>query len=219
MNRSESIVKLAKALVKMQSEMEGAAKSSENPFFKSKYADLESCWKAVKEPLTNNGLAVTQLVGEYIDGIQSLETILMHESGEFISGVASIPVGKKDAHGMGSACSYLRRYGMCAVLGLIQQDDDGNLALDPKKVVKKNKQHLPNTGALDDLPLQDKEKAKEVAMVMVEAHKEGDVEKARAVFYDATLTNELRCGIWELLQPNSKVRSAVKDLQNNRKTN
>ena len=60
MNHSQSIAALASALAKAQSEISGAVKDSANPFFKSKYADLESVWSACRKPLTSNGLSVVQ---------------------------------------------------------------------------------------------------------------------------------------------------------------
>ncbi len=60
--RSESIAELAKALAKAQGEMKGALRDSQNPYFKSTYADLASVWDAIKEPFTKNGLSFVQAV-------------------------------------------------------------------------------------------------------------------------------------------------------------
>jgi len=143
MNKSESIQKLTVALIQLQREIKGAEKGSENPFYHSKYADLESCWKAVRPSLSNNGLALCQLVGEFdTNGSQGLETVLMHESGEWISGYASIPLAKKDPHGAGSGITYLRRYGLAAILGLLQVDDDANAAVNEPDDSKKERKKL-----------------------------------------------------------------------------
>ena len=136
--QSPTIGKLALALSKAQGELEGAAKDSENPFFKSKYADLESVWDACRDLLASNGLAVAQFPGTYsdLDKSMSLTTILTHASGEWINQEMSVPVTKPDAQGAGSALTYMRRYALAAVVGVVQADDDGNAASSPKPVVK-----------------------------------------------------------------------------------
>lgn len=138
MNQSESIANLAKALSTVQGKLTYAKKDSKNPFFKSNYADLESVWDACRDLLSNNGLAVTQFPGEYFDGTMSLTTIITHSSGEWISQIMSVPVTKPDAQGAGSALTYMRRYALAAVVGVVQADDDGNAASQPKSAVKLN---------------------------------------------------------------------------------
>ncbi len=127
MNKSETIGELAKALCKAQSEMSGAAKASNNPFFKSKYADLKEVIKAIKEPFANHGLSYVQFPIEE-GGRIGIETILMHESGEYLSNSFTVNLTKQDAQGAGSAITYCRRYGLQAVAGIPSEDDDGNIA-------------------------------------------------------------------------------------------
>ena len=127
MNKSESIAELAKALCKAQGEMSGAAKASNNPFFKSKYADLKEVIKAIKEPFANHGLSYVQFPIEE-GGRIGIETILMHESGEYLSNSFTVNLSKQDAQGAGSAITYCRRYGLQAVAGIPSEDDDGNNA-------------------------------------------------------------------------------------------
>ena len=136
MNHSESIAKLATALSIVQGKLTHAKKDSANPFFKSKYADLESVWDACRNLLAENGLAVMQFPGEFVDGTMSLNTVLTHSSGEYMSYLMSVPVTKPDAQGAGSALTYMRRYALAAVVGVVQADDDGNAASSPKLVVK-----------------------------------------------------------------------------------
>jgi hypothetical protein len=138
MQQSESIANLAKALSIVQGKLTYAVKDSANPFFKSKYADLESVWDACRSLLAENGLAVMQFPGLYseLDKSMSLTTILSHASGEWISQEMSVPVTKPDAQGAGSALTYMRRYALAAVVGVVQADDDGNAASSPKPVVK-----------------------------------------------------------------------------------
>jgi hypothetical protein len=215
MEKSESIVKLSKALVKMQSEMGAASKSSDNPFFKSKYADLASVKEATRLPLLNNGLTITQFVGEYVAGVMSLETIILHESGEYMSRVASIPIAKADCHAATAGVTYLRRTSIAAVCNLMQEDDDGNAAADPKKRGKGA--HSPIQDSLKELSTSELAKANSVSILMTKAHRDGNVEEARRLFYDNGLINEVKSGIWELLQSNSKCRSAVSALQTTRR--
>lgn len=127
MNKSEKIAELGKALVKAQSEIRGAIKDSNNPFFKSKYADLESCWEAIRDPLTRNGLSVVQTF-DVVDGHSVLETTLIHVSGEWMSGRLILSPVKQDPQSVGSAITYARRYALAAIVGLIQIDDDGEAA-------------------------------------------------------------------------------------------
>ena len=138
MNQSESIANLSKALSIVQGKLTYAVKDSANPFFKSKYADLESVWDACRSLLAENGLCVMQFPGTYsdLDKSMSLTTILSHASGEWIGQEMSVPVTKPDAQGAGSCLTYMRRYALAAVVGVVQADDDGNAASSPKPVVK-----------------------------------------------------------------------------------
>ena len=138
MLQSESIANLAKALASVQADLTYAKKDSKNPFFKSNYADLESVWEACRGLLSFNGLSVSQFPGTYsdLDKSMSLTTILMHESGEWISQEMSVPVSKVDAQGAGSAITYMRRYALAAVVGVVQADDDGNAASQPNGLPK-----------------------------------------------------------------------------------
>lgn len=126
--QSESIGKLAEALSKAQAEMSGAKKDASNPFFKSKYADLEAVWEACRKPLTDNGLAVVQTL-QQSDKCVVIKTTLMHSSGEWIDSELSLMPAKADAQGIGSAISYGRRYSLAAMVGIYQTDDDGEVAV------------------------------------------------------------------------------------------
>lgn len=126
--QSESITDLAKALSKAQSEITGAVKGSDNPFFKSAYANLESVWEAVRGPITRNELSITQIIGVMDNGAPTLITQLMHGSGQWIRGYHVLIPTKYDPQSMGSAITYARRYGLAAILSVPQIDDDGNAA-------------------------------------------------------------------------------------------
>jgi hypothetical protein len=129
MNRSDSIVKIAAALVKAQSAMGNAIKDAKNPFFKSKYADLNSIREAVLPVMNANGISVLQPT-VHIDGKSFVETILLHESGEFISSLTEVIVAKaNDAQQQGSGISYARRYGLQSLANIGADDDDGEQAV------------------------------------------------------------------------------------------
>ena len=130
---SESKSTIFTALVAAQGEMTNPKKNADNPFFKSKYADLTECWKACASALQNNGLAVIQTVEE-----DRLITRLIHESGQELKD-GGIPLlgytnARNPAQAFGSAITYARRYGLSALLGLCPEDNDGNsLVADTKK--------------------------------------------------------------------------------------
>ena len=105
--KSSKIDKLAGALAKAQSEMGGVAKGKVNPFYKSNYADINSCIEACMPALNKHGLSISQgnrfcnTSGYYIT------TMLMHESGQWLRSEIRIPLtNKKDAQEIGSACTY-----------------------------------------------------------------------------------------------------------------
>lgn len=160
MNKSESIVNIALALNKFQAVIEGAKKSTDNKFYNTKYADLAEVWKTIREPLTANGLSVVQLPCQAYDVRYSekstsditrengtaeknftekekvvlhisVETVLLHESGEWISSVMPVPIVNHNPQAIGSAITYARRYGLTAILGIHQEDDDANEDVKP----------------------------------------------------------------------------------------
>lgn len=119
---------IATAMVKAQKEFGPALKSSTNPYFTSKYADLAACVEAVIDALNNNGIALIQKCHESDTGV-NVETLLLHESGESLScGVLHVPASKQDPQGYGSALTYARRYSLMAACGIAPEDDDGNAA-------------------------------------------------------------------------------------------
>jgi len=137
--KAPTIGNLAAALAKAQAKISGVLKSTDNPFFKSKYADLAACWQACHEPLSENEIAVVQTT-ETVDDKLSLRTTLVHSSGEYISGTIPLLYENKanPMQALGSAITYARRYGLCAAVGLAQEDDDGNSsAPEPKKQPKR----------------------------------------------------------------------------------
>ena len=152
MEKSESIKALAAALTKAQAEMSGAKKSAKNPFFKSNYANLEEVINCVKEPFANNGLSFMQFPVS-ADGFAGVNTIIMHESGEYISQEFMLKCAKNDPQGMGSAITYAKRYGLQGAVGLPSEDDDGNAASAPapKKPQMTQKQAVESLAAAKNM--------------------------------------------------------------------
>lgn len=129
---------IAKALCIAQSEILTAHKDSKNPYFNSKYADLKSVWDAIRLPLTKNGLSITQLPSTNGKEV-TVETILMHVSGQYIRSTLTIIAKDISAHAIGSAITYARRYALMAMVGVSPEDDDGNAAVAPAtKPTKRN---------------------------------------------------------------------------------
>lgn len=128
MKKSESITKIAAALLLAQKEMGNALKDSKNPFFKSVYADLNSVREACIPSLNKHGITALQPI-VYEDGKAFVETILLHESGEFISSHTEIICDKQNnAQSQGSGTTYSRRYGLQSICNIGTEDDDGNAA-------------------------------------------------------------------------------------------
>ena len=137
-NQSGKIDKLATALAKAQAEMEGAKTASKNPFFKSSYADLHAVMTSSLPYLNKQGLSIVQGNRYCADNGFYVTTTLLHESGQWMRSEIRMPIGgKKDAHAVGSAMTYGRRYGLSAMVGIAQFDDDGNHGVkDPRKTLQ-----------------------------------------------------------------------------------
>lgn len=134
--QSEQITLIAKALVKAQTSMSNAVKSASNPFFKSKYADINAVREACIPALNENGICAMQPTVE-MNGKPFVKTLLIHESGEWIAGYTEIICAKQnDAQSHGSGLSYARRYGLQSMVNLGSEDDDGNAAVKPKADTK-----------------------------------------------------------------------------------
>ena len=126
MDTSPTIGNLSKALAKAQGEIRGATKDSDNPYFKSKYADLASVRDAIQESLSKNGIAYVQ----FPEGGPETVTIttILSCGDEWMRASFSMKPVKADPQGMGSAITYGRRYALMAAVGVAPEDDDGNAA-------------------------------------------------------------------------------------------
>lgn len=122
---------IASALLKAQSEMSNPVKGSNNPYFKSKYADLNAVREATIPILNSHGIVVLQPIVS-LEGKNFVKTILLHESGEMIESYTEIIYNKSnDAQAQGSGITYARRYGLQSLVCVGADDDDGNAASTP----------------------------------------------------------------------------------------
>jgi len=141
MRNSENINELAAALSKAQSQMKPAAKDLANSHFKNRYSTITAVWEVVREPVTANGLTIWQDITT-CDKTVSVTTKVVHVSGQWVEfGPLTIPLSKFDAQGVGSATSYAKRYALCAALGVVSDDDDGEAASAP--IRNKNEEPKP----------------------------------------------------------------------------
>ena len=124
MRTSDAIDQLSAALAAAQAEIRPALKDANNPAFNSKYADIGAVFEAARGPLAKYGLSVVQMPEHSDDALLHLTTRICHKSGQWIEGTMSIPVGKVNAHGYGSAITYARRYAYSAALGIVADEDD-----------------------------------------------------------------------------------------------
>ncbi|MDH4186846.1 MAG: ERF family protein [Nitrospira sp.] len=138
--QSEQINELVGAIVRAQLKLEPAKKDTLNPFFHKKYADLPTCWEAIKS-FREEGVAIVQSPMEGPEGYVLLDTQLSHTSGQWMRSRLKIRVAKDDPQGYGSAITYARRYALGCMTGLVtEEDDDGNAASQPQgKSMQANK--------------------------------------------------------------------------------
>lgn len=148
MKTSETITKIAEALLTAQKAISFAAKDAKNPHFKNTYADLPAVVNAVKPALNDAGIVFIQSGSPSDDGRLHLTTRLLHSSGEFLEDTLVMPLPKQDPQGYGSAMTYARRYALAAIAGLYQDDDDGNAGSGVPEVKHKPARTQP-TGLTD----------------------------------------------------------------------
>lgn len=134
MNRSENIAELATALAKAQAVMAHAVKDHTaklekdgRRLYEYRYATLAGVLDVCREPLSANGLSIIQTVTQG-DGRVTVTTMLLHASGQYVTGDTSVPLVESKAQAVGSAISYARRYGLTALVGVATDDDDAGEA-------------------------------------------------------------------------------------------
>lgn len=194
------------AFVKAQQGFAPALKTSVNPHFRSKYADLAACVEAVIDSLNANGIGLVQKSYPDDTGV-TIETLFVHASGESMSGgTLHVPASKQDAQGYGSALSYCRRYSLMAACGIAPEDDDGNAAT--KAPPKPASAKPVSVDIFQQLDTDTQEYLRSVAAQVITLINRNDVEAAVDYMTSEELDADLKVGLWSLLD--SKQRSAIK---------
>lgn len=154
---SEQLGELFAALSKAQGKIKLVEKDASNPFFKSQYSTLGECWSNCRGPLSENGLTIVQTL-EDREGKIFITTILGHASGQFISSTLPLLTNKQDPQSIGSAISYMRRYSLCAMIGLASgdEDDDAEKAMESWRKGQRNAQDWSIHGRAEESPSKQK---------------------------------------------------------------
>ena len=189
--------KAAAAFVAAQKAFAPATKSSTNPHFKSKYADLAACVEAVLDALNAQDLALMQVCHESESGVL-VETIFLHASGESISGgKLHVPSAKNDPQGYGSALTYARRYSLMAACGIAPEDDDGNAA-------SKTTAKTPKAAEQDP-------RITDAAMELIALHRDGKDAELLACSKKVLADDALKTSVWAALP--EAVKAKIKELK------
>ena len=247
MKTSDSIAKIAPALLKAQKLITFASKDSANPFFKSKYADLPTVIDAIKQHLNDNDIMFIQTIdssteknvadfsfGEILNALSQypdnstqkakimsaisdqvnhggghirLTTRIVHSSGEWIEGTATMPIVKNDPQAYGSAATYARRYSLAAIVGLYQDDDDANAATHQvKKEAPKAKTSVSNE-TFEKLSEDEKVMLKDLSIEIIDCFVKGDMSSIMDML-DSVIEQDYKVGLWSLLPSN--IRAGIK---------
>lgn len=170
MYQSEQINEIAIALAKVQAVLEAAEKNSTNTVGgggKKKYADIAAVYSAIREPLSNNGLSIAQTMRPSDPGTVCVRTMLMHESGQWISGECVLPWDRQGGpQGAGSAITYARRYSLSAMIGVVSEDDDDGLGAMPKS--KSNSRKTPESPTDIQVNFADRNQVQRIQILMKE---------------------------------------------------
>lgn len=158
MRTSETVTEITPALLAAQKELGGVKKGSDNPFFKSKYADFNAVLAAVKPVYISHGLFIIQSPTSE-GNMVGVTTRICHESGEWIEGTVTLPLAKQDPQAAGSAITYAKRYALQSMALLPSVDDDAEQSMfrEPEKVqVITQEQHVQLRQALGIAGVSDK---------------------------------------------------------------
>lgn len=210
MNTSEQIDKFMPAFLAAQKDIDFAAKNKVNQHLKSKYADLSEVIQAVKFSLNANGIAFLQTPDESEPAVLKLTTRLIHESGQWIESVMTMPLVKTDSQGYGSAMAYARRYALSAITGIYaDDDDDGQLASNRKK-----KEALSTAMQMfEQMPPPIQFKLKGIAEEVIDLYSKNELTKAVEVVNSISDVDE-KAAMWSQLP--SYVRTAIKKTTQNK---
>lgn len=217
MKTSESVAKIAPALLAAQKAITFAAKDTNNPFFKTKYADLPCVIDAVKPALNEAGIVFIQSASPSEPGYLAMTTRLMHQSGEWIEDTATLPLPKADPQGYGSASTYARRYGLAAICGLYQDDDDGNAAQKPAHTPKTTREIMPESSkgiassVWDSMDIEEQIALQNIANEAIAIFQDNGPADTIAFISQQMLDADEKTALWSRFD--SKMRSALKKPQ------
>lgn len=202
------------ALALAQGEVENASKSSSNPHFRSKYADLAEVLNTVRPVFAKNGLSIAQSTA--FDGsLVSVSTLIAHKSGGLIVSEASCVPGKTDAQGIGAATTYLRRYSLAAMAGIAQEDDDGNAAAHNGKPQPVKAEGQPTSGVWEAQDAETQAGLLKCAATIGEFIEAGDTAGAWEFIERQAFNTDEKAALWTRLD--SKTRTALKKAHEARK--
>ncbi len=202
------------ALAKAQGEVENASKSSNNPHFKSKYADLAEVLNTVRPVFAKHGLSIVQSTA-FNGTFVSVTTLVAHSSGGLIYSTASAVPSKTDAQGIGSTTTYLRRYSLAAMSGVAQEDDDGNAAAHNGKPSPIKPEGQPTSGAWEAVDSDTQAGLLKISATLGEFMEAGDAAGAFDYLERQGLNTDEKAALWTRLD--SKTRSALKRVNDERK--
>lgn len=206
MKMSPSIAALAKALVAATKELKNPGFDKVNPAFKSKYATLASVRDSVTPVLAKHGLTVSQGLCNSEHGV-ACETVLIHESGEWIASTFSVPVTKHDAQGTASASTYARRYSLMALCNVVgDDDDDGNAAAAAAPTPASAKSVAKS--AWDEMSAAQQKKLAGIAADVIDLLAEEKAITANELIASCGLDTDEKAALWS--QFDSKQRAALK---------
>lgn len=208
---SDKIDLLVPALIKARSQFKAAVKDVSNPYFKSKYVNLDGVIDSINQALLDNSIFCTQPTA-IVDGRTVLYTRFLHVSGQWIGGEYPVHPIKNDPQAEGSALTYGRRYALMALAGIAPEDDDGNAASDAAKKADKKESAVPagkpqDGMRLEDMPEERQRVIREYADVVLEYAEAGQVDQAYNEWTNSPLSKEEASALWFLLP--SHHRSAM----------
>ena len=202
------------ALAAAEGEVENASKSSANPHFKSKYADLAEVLNTVRPVFAKHGLSITQSTA-FNGSLVSVTTLVGHKGGGLIYSTASCVPSKTDAQGIGSATTYLRRYSLAAMAGIAQEDDDGNAAAHNGKPQPVKSEGQPTSGVWDAVDAETQAGLLKCAATIGEFIESGDSAGAWEFIERQAFNTDEKAALWTRLD--SKTRTALKKAHEQRK--
>lgn len=127
MFKSDNLKDLPQAFIALQNDLKPIKEDAQGN--RSKYASLTAVMKSVQPHLSTHGFVLFHTMRNGGVHTASMETVLMHKGGEYISSTIEVPISKpNDPQAYGSAMTYGRRYSIMALLGLVTDDDDGQAA-------------------------------------------------------------------------------------------